>query len=612
MLTSKLQAERPEQPEWRLSLLWIALSTAAFMLAFETTKQFVFPHITIWHSHLMTIAFTSASAVVAAYLVGARLAKLNQELRLSMEQRNADFAKLEESEAHNAAILQSSLDCIISVNDRGKITAFNPAAEKAFGISGSEAFGKPLADIIATPALRDSRREGVVPFLLSSEPGLVGKRIETTGVRADGTEFPVELGIIRVELPGPSTFTAFLRDLTENKKLEQQLLRAQKMESIGRLAGGIAHDFNNLLTIILGYASRLSRRGDSDEEFAHDIKGIENAAGRAATLVRQLLAFSRQQVLQPRTLDLNTIVHDIARMLPRVLPEQIEIVTLTAGGLGSITADCSQLEQVIVNLALNARDAMPKGGKLTLETANVALDERYGREHISVEPGRYVMLAVSDTGVGMDAATQDHIFEPFFTTKEVGKGTGLGLSSAYGIVKQSGGNIWVYSEVGRGTTFKIYFPRVDAATDKSEQEKKIEAKSGNETILLVEDNRELMEVAKGALKDQGYTVLAADTPMDAERLSSQYQGRIHLLLTDIVMPKMNGWELAHRLGETRTDMKICYMSGYTENVVMPHGEAAAGTTFLQKPFAPAVLATKVRELLDSVEAPRRSAKRQSA
>jgi len=610
MLKSKSRTESTA-PGWKLTLLGVVLGTAVLMLAFEATKQLLSPHITIWHSHLITVGFTAFLATIAAYLVGARLAKLNQALRLSMEQRDTEFAKLEESEAQKAAILQSSLDSIISMDDRGRIAAFNPAAEKTFGIPQSEALGKSLLDIISIPAMRDSHNENFGQCLLTSQPELIGTRLEITATRADGTQFPAELGIVRVALPGAATFTAFLHELTERKKLEQQLLRAQKMESIGRLAGGIAHDFNNLLTIILGYANRISRRGQSDEEFAHDIQGIESAAGRAATLVRQLLAFSRRQVLQARVLDLNTIVHDIARMLPRVLTEQIEIVTLTAGGLGSIRADSSQIEQVIVNLALNARDAMPKGGKLTLETGNAVLDEHYSRDHVSVQPGRYVMLAVSDTGIGMDAATQEHIFEPFFTTKEMGKGTGLGLSSVYGIVKQSGGNIWVYSEVGRGTTFKIYFPRVDAAKDASEKEKIVEAKTGSETILVVEDNRELMEVAEGALKAQGYNVIAAFGPLEAERISRQYQGKIHLLLTDIVMPKMSGWELAQRLGEARKGMKVCYMSGYTENVVMPEREAGRGVAFLQKPFTPVILAAKVRELLDAMEPPQ-MADRQSA
>jgi PAS domain S-box-containing protein len=599
-----------ESAGWKPLLISVALGTTALMSAYEITKQLIYPHITIWRSHLITIGFTSAIAVAAAYVVGARLAKLNQALQRAMDQRDADFAKLKESEAQTAAILQSSLDCIISMNNRGRITAFNPAAERAFGLLRSEALGKSLLEIISIPALSNSHNGTHDRFLLTSRPELIGTRVEITATRADGIQFPAELGIVPVDLPGPPMFTAFLRNLTEHRKLEQQLLWAQKMESIGRLAGGIAHDFNNVLTIILGYSNRLARRGQADEELAHDVQAIESAAGRAATLVRQLLVFSRRQVLQTHVMDLNTIVHDIARMLPRVLPEQIEIVTLPAGDLGPICADRGQIEQVIVNLALNARDAMPKGGKLIFETRNIALDEHYSREHASLPPGGYVMLAVTDTGMGMDAATQERMFEPFFTTKEAGKGTGLGLSSVYGIVKQSGGNIWVYSQPGRGTTFKIYFPRVDAAPGNSGQEKEVEAKAGNETILVVEDSRELMEVAEGALKARGYSVLAADGPLQAERISSHHQGKIHLLLTNIGMPKMSGWDLAQRLGETRKGMKVCYMSGHTKDVAMPESEVSNGVAFLQKPFTPAVLAAKVREVLDAVEPPqatRRSA-----
>jgi CheY-like chemotaxis protein len=372
------------------------------------------------------------------------------------------------------------------------------------------------------------------------------------------------------------------------------------MESIGRLAGGVAHDFNNLLTIILGYNSRLQQQMGADEAHAHELNGIKRAADRAAALTRQLLAFSRQQVLQPSVLDLNTVVEETKTMLARIIPERIEIAVAADPDLGMVNADRGQIEQVIVNLAVNARDAMPKNGKLTLETSNAYLDEIYSRNHATVLPGDYVMLAVSDTGIGMDEATQERIFEPFFTTKDVGKGTGLGLSSVYGIVRQSGGYIWVYSEPGQGTIFKIYLPRVQAAASAVPQQKKAIpfAPSGTETILLVEDNRELRELAELALTSHGYTVLAAENPRAAEQLAALHQGHIDLLLSDVVMPEMSGMELAQKLQATRKEIKVFYMSGYTDNMVMRRDGAGPDAIFLQKPFAPSVLLTKLREVLD--------------
>src|SRR5216683_767025 len=388
-------------------------------------------------------------------------------------------------------------------------------------------------------------------------------------------------------------------DITERKQLETQLQQARRMEAIGRLAGGIAHDFNNLLTIIKGYTELALNRPRISPELHTDIERIEDASERASTLVRQLLAFSRRQVLQPKLVDLNSIVLGLDKLLRRLMDEDVQMATLPGKTIGTIKADPGQIEQVIMNLVVNARDAMPEGGRLTVETSDVELDAAYASEHVSVKPGRYVMLAVSDTGVGMSADTVAHIFEPFYTTKESGHGTGLGLSTVYGIVKQSGGYIWVYSEPGRGSTFKVYLPRVDEPAEVLPSAKRPLAKqTGSETILLVEDQPQVRELAGMVLAGKGYSVIVAATPEEAERASEQRGREIHLLLTDVIMPGVSGRELAKRLTLRQPNMRVLYMSGYTFNVIAQGGMLEDGMAFLQKPFTPSTLAEKVREVLD--------------
>jgi PAS domain S-box-containing protein len=388
-------------------------------------------------------------------------------------------------------------------------------------------------------------------------------------------------------------------DITERKLLENQLQQSRRMEAVGRLAGGIAHDFNNLLTIIKGYAELALQRNGSSPELRADVQQVENAAERATALVRQLLAFSRRQVLQPKIIDLNAIVLGLDKLLGRLMGEHIEMVTCCSANVGNVKADPAQIEQVIMNLVVNARDAMPKGGRLTVETSNVELDATYARDHVTVKPGPYVMLAVSDTGIGMSPETVAHIFEPFFTTKESGQGTGLGLSTVYGIVKQSGGYIWVYSEPGKGTTFKVYLPRVDEKVDSTKEFVKLpEARKGTETILLVEDEEAVRELASMILTAKGYSVLAAKSSKEAEELSAKHKGEIHLLLTDIIMPGTSGRELARRITARHGRTRVLYMSGYTDNVLAQGGVLEQGISFLQKPFTPADLAQKVRDVLD--------------
>ena len=388
-------------------------------------------------------------------------------------------------------------------------------------------------------------------------------------------------------------------DVTDRRKLEDQLRQTQKMEAIGTLSGGVAHDFNNLLTIIKGY-NGLLLDSVKDEKLRSYAEHVDEASEQATSLTRQLLAFSRRQVLQPRVINLNILVTNLHKMLRRMIGEDIEIRTAIEPNLGSVKADPGQIEQVIMNLVINARDAMPAGGKLTLETANVEMDETSANGHASVVPGRYVMLAVSDSGVGMDAETQDHVFEPFFTTKEMGRGTGLGLSMVYGIVKQSGGTIWVYSEPGRGTTFKIYLPMVEEPAEPLPSKQRPGTNiRGTETILLVEDNRQVRELAQSLLTACGYVILAADSAASAISLCEQHRGVIHLLATDVVMPESGGRELATQIQAMRPGIRVLYMSGYTDNAIIRHGVLEPGTFFLQKPFTPASLAGKIRETLDS-------------
>ena len=389
-------------------------------------------------------------------------------------------------------------------------------------------------------------------------------------------------------------------DITERKLLENQLMQARKMEAVGRLAGGVAHDFSNLLTIIKGYIEIALQRCLNQPALHSDIRRIEDAADRAVTLVRQLLAFSRKQVLRPKIIDLNSIVVNLDHLLRRLMSANIEMKTFVFKDVATIKADPGQVEQVIMNLVVNARDALPDGGRIVIETSNVDLDSAYTLDHAIVRPGPYVLLAVSDTGIGMSAETVAHIFEPFYTTKESGRGTGLGLSTVYGIVKQSGGYVWVYSELGKGTTFKVYLPRVkDAVLDLPAPETLASAThKAHETILLVEDEPAVRELAQMVLSERGYKVIEAHTPEEAERLAGNNGAEIHLLLTDIVMPGSSGRELAKRLTGRYPNLRVLYMSGYTYNVIAQDGTLEEGISFLQKPFTPQVLSEKVREVLD--------------
>lgn len=500
----------------------------------------------------------------------------------------------EEERSRLVSIVESSGDAIVGVSTEGLITDWNAAAERAYGYTAEEIHGKHLS-ILAPPGGTSE-----IPVLV--ERINLGERIsdfEAVSVRKDGTEFPVSITMspIRDRQGGILGLSSIIRDITSRKRLEEQVTLSQKMESVGRLAGGVAHDFNNMLQIIHGYSELvLDQLTEKDSSRGH-VQEIKNVVERAAGLTRQLLAFGRQQVLSPQVMDLNAAITHLSKMLRRLIGEDIDLEIREAKDLGRVRADPGQIDQVIMNLAVNARDAMPKGGKLIIESSNVQVDNTFALGHFPMTPGDYVMISVSDTGVGMDGKTQARIFEPFFTTKEKGKGTGLGLATVYGIVKQSGGYIWVQSEVGRGSTFRVYLPPVKEPATVKEVKEVRSLTGGTETVLLVEDEENVRLLVRRALQAKGYTVLEAQNGKDALRVARKHHGPIHLLMTDVVMPGMGGRELSERLIRLRGELKTLYMSGYADDAVHHHGQLNPGTELLQKPFSADVLATKVREVL---------------
>ncbi|MBI4775336.1 MAG: PAS domain S-box protein [Deltaproteobacteria bacterium] len=512
------------------------------------------------------------------------------------EKRKAHDA-LKESEERFKSLFEYSPDAYYLHDLDGRFVDANRSTEELCGYSKEELIGKRSPELRLLP---EDELEKAAEILGKNAQGLSTGPDELILNRKDGKQVRIEARTLPLTLSGQALVLGIARDITERRKLEDQLRQAQKMEAVGRLAGGIAHDFNNLLTVILGNAEVALMDCGADEPLREILDQILKAGDRAAALTRQLLAFSRKQLLQPTALNLNDMVRNMEKMLRRIIGEDVEVRNIVAQDLGQVEADEGQMEQVIANLVVNARDAMPQGGKLTIETANVDLDEYYAETHVDVAPGPYVMLSVSDTGIGMSREIQAKIFEPFFTTKEMGKGTGLGLSTVYGIVKQSNGNIWVYSEVGRGTTFKIYLPRIDKECRHVDEARLLtESFEGFETILVVEDDVQVKNLTLKVLLGYGYTVLGAADGPEALQISAAHEGKIHLLVTDVVMPGMSGKVLADQMKVQQPKMKTLFMSGYTDNAIVHHGVLEGGSAFLQKPFAPKVLARKVREVLDT-------------
>jgi two-component system, cell cycle sensor histidine kinase and response regulator CckA len=501
----------------------------------------------------------------------------------ALKQSEQDYHGLFDN-AHDALLILSPEDeIVLDVNQR---------ACEIYGFSKSEFVGMSLESLTKDVA---RGKEQIQRTLEKRE----FHSFETVQRRKDGSEIFLETNGAVVNYKGQEALLSINRDITERKLLEDQFRQSQKMEAVGRLAGGIAHDFNNLLTAIIGY-SQLALRGiDADNPLHNNFEEIEKAGKRAAVLTNKMLAFSRKQVIQPKILNLNSSIADIEKMLRRLIGEDIEIAMFLSDKLWMVKADLGQFEQVLMNLVVNARDAMPQGGKLTIETSNVSLDETYARHHLNVTPGDYMMLAVSDTGIGMDAATLSHIFEPFFTTKEAGKGTGLGLSTVYGIVNQNNGHIWVYSEPGHGTTFKVYLPRVKGGVESVEQaENPADSVQGKETLMVVEDEDAVRNLVCQILRSRGYKVLEASHGVDALLLLEQQSEPIHLIITDVIMPFMSGREFADKAIHKYKDIKVLFMSGYTDEAILPHGVLDPGVAFIQKPFTTATLAVKVRDLLD--------------
>jgi two-component system, cell cycle sensor histidine kinase and response regulator CckA len=542
-----------------------------------------------WHGPLPKSSYVNhyVGFVAVAMLVFALAAALH---KTAAAQRR--------SSTQFGSMVRISDDAIMTIDEQQNITLFNPSAERIFGYSASEVLGKRLNTLLPE-RFRQIHSAHVQGFSTSPEAlRSMNRRGIIYGLRKDGSEFPAEASISKFNSDGEKIMTVRLRDISERQRLEEQLRQSQKIEAVGRLAGGVAHDFNNLLGVIVGYTYLIQSNHSDSGQVRAAADQVMAAADRAGSLTRQLLAFSRKQVIKPEVIDLNDITESLGKMIPRLVTEDIDVRIVRGEELKAIEADPNQIEQVIMNLVVNARDAMPSGGRLTIETGNVFLNEDEARRH-DVVSGDYVLLAVSDTGHGMDENTRTHIFEPFFTTKDTGKGTGLGLATVYGIVRQSDGYIWVYSEPSHGTTFKIYFPATTASVEPPQQlEQEEAALCGTETILLVEDQEHLRELLVNVLRTKGYKVLSASNGADALQLVRTESTLPVLLLTDVIMPGMRGPQLAAELSRRYPDLRILYMSGFTDNALMHSGSLPESTLFLQKPFTPELLFRRVREVLD--------------
>ncbi|MCA1793579.1 MAG: PAS domain S-box protein [Desulfobacteraceae bacterium] len=527
------------------------------------------------------------------------LIEANKDLRNEISDRKRIERKLRETQNTFTVLFNEAPDPIFIINMEDKILDANIAACQMLGYTPDEYTQMSVLELQA-PEVRTTQ-SGIIKKEL-----LKGELFESMDIHKDGTRIPVEINNHRTIINGKEIVLSVVRDITKRKEIEEtfkklqaQLLQAQKMESVGRLAGGVAHDFNNMLSVILGHTELALLRTDDKQKLCSDLNEIQKAAKRSANITKQLLAFARKQTISPRQLDLNDTVESMLNMLRRLIGEDIDLVWQPAAHLWSVKMDPTQIDQILANLCVNARDAISGVGKLTIETGRKTFDEEYCNEHAGFIPGDFVLLAVSDNGCGMDKDTLDKLFEPFFTTKEVGKGTGLGLATIYGIVKQNNGFINVYSEPDQGSSFKIYLPRLvtDEDIDKAAPEKKAAA-GGTETILLVEDEPTILRMTRMMLERKGYSVLSAATPVEAVDLAKTHADKIHLLMTDVIMPEMNGRDLAGQITARYPDIGLLFMSGYTSNVIAHHGVLDDGVAFIQKPFSMAEMTAKVREVLD--------------
>ena len=534
----------------------------------------------------------------ADYILKDRLVRLGPALLEALERARQREA-LREQERLLRQIIDANPSLIFVKDWNGRFVLVNQATAHVYGTTVDALVGKTDGDFNRNTEevahfLRDDR-----DVMSSGQPKIIAEE-PVTNPAGETRWFQTIKVPLRSPAEGTATLLGVATEITERKRLEEQLLQSQKMEAVGQLAGGVAHDFNNILTAIVGYTDLLAAELGSNVRQLEDLDEIRKAARRAAALTRQLLAFSRKQVLEPRIIDVNSVVLNLDKMLRSLISENIELKTDLADNLGAARADPNQIEQVIMNLAINARDAMPDGGTVTIETGNVTLDDAYAGQHVSVIPGEYVMLAVSDTGCGMDAKTQSRIFEPFFTTKPAGRGTGLGLSTVYGIVKQTGGNIWLYSEPGKGTTFKVYLPAIAALPEDIGKVAPAEApRRGAGTVLVVEDDEQLRRLTHRALDAQGYTVLVADRGATALDIARRHKGEIDLLLTDVIMPDTNGRKLAETIRAARPGMRVLYMSGYPDGAIASHGMLEPGVAYLAKPFTTEAITRRVREVLEA-------------
>lgn len=506
-----------------------------------------------------------------------------------------DRPSLFNSEQMITALLESAAEAILTVDRSGRIALANQRAEQMFDYTRAELLGANIEMLLPETkrAVHERERD---EYFEHPRTRPMGIGLELTGRRRDGSEFPIEVSLNTMEMPEGVFAIAFVTDISPRKRLEEQLVHAQKMEAVGRLAGGVAHDFNNILTVVSGYTRMILEELSPQDPLREYADEIAKAADRAGAVANQLLAFSRRQLLQPRIIDVNAAITQTEKMLRRLLGEDIQLTLELQENIPHIKADPNQIEQALVNLAVNSRDAMPEGGRLFIQSAKVHLDEDYARTHLGVKPGDYVMVAVTDTGQGMTAEIRQRIFEPFFTTKERGRGTGLGLATVYGMVKQCGGDIRAYSEPGQGTTFRLYFPKANGQPrETNPREEKTVKVEKSEIVLVVEDETPVRDLTVRMLQQLGYQVLSAASGSEAIAINKSFSGRIGLLVTDMVMPEMNGQQVAEALLKARPELKVLYVSGYTEHFVIHRG-VKRGVEFLAKPFTREALAKKLAEL----------------